>query len=163
MRPTASGVLGKTGRGVQEHFGLPPDAIDVKMGTLSKGLASQGGFVAAQGRDRHVPEVQCPRLCLQHRPAGAEHRRGCQGVGDPPAASPQRVERLRRNAARLLDGLRAVGLKTTQTETPIIPVLCETMEKTLAMTAACRRVRPVRRPGLLSRGADEFAHESAST
>lgn len=40
------GVLEKTGRGVQEHFGLPADAIDIKMGTLSKAIPSGGGFVA---------------------------------------------------------------------------------------------------------------------
>ena len=42
------GVLGKTGRGIQEHFGLQPDDIDVKMGTLSKTLAGCGGFVAGR-------------------------------------------------------------------------------------------------------------------
>src|SRR5688572_7110682 len=30
------GVLGNTGRGIEEHFGLPADAVDIKMGTLSK-------------------------------------------------------------------------------------------------------------------------------
>lgn len=41
------GTLGKTGRGVSEHFGLPSDAIDIKMGTLSKSMGACGGFVAA--------------------------------------------------------------------------------------------------------------------
>jgi glycine C-acetyltransferase len=42
------GVLGKTGRGIQEHFGLGPEDIDIKMGTLSKTLAGCGGFVAGR-------------------------------------------------------------------------------------------------------------------
>ena len=42
------GVLGETGRGVQEHFGMDPADIDIKMGTLSKTLAGCGGFVAAK-------------------------------------------------------------------------------------------------------------------
>ena len=42
------GVLGKTGRGVQEHFDLDAGDIDIKMGTLSKTLAGCGGFVAAK-------------------------------------------------------------------------------------------------------------------
>jgi 8-amino-7-oxononanoate synthase/acyl carrier protein len=39
-------VLGKTGRGVDEHFGLAPEDIDIRMGTLSKGLGSCGGYLA---------------------------------------------------------------------------------------------------------------------
>ncbi len=30
------GMLGQTGHGIEEHFGLPPGAVDIKMGTLSK-------------------------------------------------------------------------------------------------------------------------------
>ena len=39
------GVLGQTGRGIEEHFGMP-DAIDIKMGTLSKTIPSVGGYIA---------------------------------------------------------------------------------------------------------------------
>ena len=42
------GVLGKTGRGIEEHFGLPADTVDIKMGTLSKAIPSVGGYVAAR-------------------------------------------------------------------------------------------------------------------
>jgi 8-amino-7-oxononanoate synthase len=40
------GVLGRTGRGIVEHAGLPADAVDIRMGTLSKALASCGGYIA---------------------------------------------------------------------------------------------------------------------
>lgn len=40
------GVLGRRGRGVFEHFGVDPRRIDIWMGTLSKTLASCGGFIA---------------------------------------------------------------------------------------------------------------------
>jgi 8-amino-7-oxononanoate synthase len=40
------GVLGKTGLGIREHFGLRGDDIDILTGTLSKTLASAGGYVA---------------------------------------------------------------------------------------------------------------------
>ena len=39
-------VIGKTGGGVDEYFGLDPKDIDIKMGTLSKGLGTCGGYVA---------------------------------------------------------------------------------------------------------------------
>lgn len=40
------GVMGKTGRGIAEHFHIAPQEIDIWMGTLSKSLASCGGYIA---------------------------------------------------------------------------------------------------------------------
>jgi 8-amino-7-oxononanoate synthase len=40
------GVMGATGLGIGEHFDLPGDSVDIWMGTLSKTLASCGGFIA---------------------------------------------------------------------------------------------------------------------
>ena len=42
----SAGVLGRTGAGVDEYFGLAPTDIDIKMGTLSKGLGTCGGYLA---------------------------------------------------------------------------------------------------------------------
>ena len=39
-------VIGEKGGGVNEYFGLEPTDIDVKMGTLSKGLGACGGYLA---------------------------------------------------------------------------------------------------------------------
>ena len=44
----SSCVLGETGGGVDEYFGLKPDDIDIKMGTLSKGLGACGGYLAGK-------------------------------------------------------------------------------------------------------------------
>jgi 8-amino-7-oxononanoate synthase len=41
------GVLGATGRGLAEHFGVDPRQIDMTVGTLSKTLAACGGFIAS--------------------------------------------------------------------------------------------------------------------
>ncbi len=41
-------VIGETGGGVDEYFGLQPDDIDIKMGTLSKGLGTCGGYLAGR-------------------------------------------------------------------------------------------------------------------
>lgn len=39
-------VIGETGGGVDEYFHLEPSDIDLKMGTLSKGLGTCGGYLA---------------------------------------------------------------------------------------------------------------------
>ncbi len=41
-------VIGKTGGGVDEYFGLKGDDIDIKYGTLSKGLGTCGGYLAGK-------------------------------------------------------------------------------------------------------------------
>ncbi|MBW1650671.1 MAG: aminotransferase class I/II-fold pyridoxal phosphate-dependent enzyme [Deltaproteobacteria bacterium] len=40
------GVLGKTGRGIGEHFNINPKEVEIWMGTLSKSFASCGGYIA---------------------------------------------------------------------------------------------------------------------
>lgn len=40
------GTMGKTGRGIGEHFGIAPADVDLWMGTLSKSFASCGGYIA---------------------------------------------------------------------------------------------------------------------
>ncbi len=40
------GVLGRNGRGLREHFDVPPEAVDIWMGTMSKTLAGCGGYIA---------------------------------------------------------------------------------------------------------------------
>jgi 8-amino-7-oxononanoate synthase len=42
------GVMGATGRGIAEHFGLGADAADLWMGTLSKTLCGCGGYIAGR-------------------------------------------------------------------------------------------------------------------
>lgn len=44
----ATGVLGKTGSGTSEHFGMK-GLVDLELGTFSKTLSGVGGFVAARG------------------------------------------------------------------------------------------------------------------
>jgi 8-amino-7-oxononanoate synthase len=42
------GVMGKTGLGIREHFGLKGSDVDIWMGTLSKTLAGCGGYIAGE-------------------------------------------------------------------------------------------------------------------
>ena len=51
---------------------------------------------------------------------------------------PERVARLQQLAAYFRERVIELGFQTTATETPIIPLLCGTEDKTLQMTARCR-------------------------
>ena len=46
--PTSACVIGETGGGVDEYFHLEPTDVDIKMGTLSKGLGTCGGYLAGR-------------------------------------------------------------------------------------------------------------------
>lgn len=43
----SSCVIGENGGGVDDYFNLAPGEVDIKMGTLSKGLGTCGGYIAA--------------------------------------------------------------------------------------------------------------------
>ena len=117
------GVLGATGRGTAEHFGIPSGEVDIWMGTLSKTLCSCGGFVAG-----------CKALVelLKFRAPGFVY-----SVGMPPplaAASkkalelllmePDRVQRLQHLSAFFLHQAKERGLNTGYAEGyAIVPVI----------------------------------------
>ncbi|HMP91058.1 MAG TPA: aminotransferase class I/II-fold pyridoxal phosphate-dependent enzyme [Kiritimatiellia bacterium] len=131
------GVLGKTGHGVQEHFGLPHDAIDVKMGTLSKSLSSAGGFVAGNEELitflRHNARGYVFSVAMPPPQAAAAH-----AALDILETEPERVARLWANRERFTSGLKQLGFHTFGSETPIVPIATHTEEQTLDMTKYCR-------------------------
>jgi 8-amino-7-oxononanoate synthase len=118
----ASGVLGKHGRGTDEHFGVLTDDVDIWTGSLAKGIPASGGFVAVSQR---------LSIFLQHASApfifsGA--------MAAPVAAAvlatlkilkqePERVARLQANAIFLREGLQSLGYDTGLSETAVIPVM----------------------------------------
>ncbi len=131
------GVLGRTGRGIQEHFGLNPNDIDIKMGTLSKTLAGSGGFIAAR---REVTTY------LRHHARGyifsgalaADKASVAIAALELIEREPERVEQLRKNVERYHDGLKALGFDTAHSSTPIIPIMTHRDDLTLEMTRLCR-------------------------
>ena len=126
------GVLGVTGRGIEEHFGTP-GVIDIKMGTLSKTIPSVGGYVAGSADLirylRHTARAYIFSAALPPAQAAAA-REAFQVILD----EPWRVEALKRNAAQFLSGLKARGMNTLQSETAIVPVLCGTDDAAFRMT-----------------------------
>ncbi len=127
------GVLGDTGRGIEEHFGMPYDTIDIKMGTLSKTIPSVGGYVAAN-KDlidffRHASRAYIFSAALPPAQAAAANE-AFKVILD----EPWRLEKLHKNSDQFINGLKDRGFDTMLTETAIVPVLCGTDEKAYAMT-----------------------------
>jgi 8-amino-7-oxononanoate synthase len=131
------GVLGATGRGIEEHYGLP-GVIDIKMGTLSKTIPSVGGYIA--GRSdlikylRHQTRAYIFSAALPPAQTAAALE-GFRVLED----EPWRVQAVQKNARHFIDSVRAHGLDTLQTRTAIVPVLCGTDERAFRMTAEAQK------------------------
>ena len=117
----ALGVLGATGAGTGEHFGMA-DRLDIIMGTFSKSLASVGGFIAAQ---REIIEY------IKHRARALIFSASISPANAAAALAalevirdePERRARLWENAIFFREGLRSMGVDTGHSETPIIPII----------------------------------------
>lgn len=126
------GVLGATGRGIEEHFGLE-NVIDIKMGTLSKTIPSVGGYVA--GRQvlidylRHVSRSYIFSAALPPAQAAAANE-AFKVILD----EPERIQRLNHNTRLFIDGLKSAGLDTLASTTAIVPALCGSDERAYEMT-----------------------------
>lgn len=160
------GVLGNTGRGIEEHFGIK-SAIDIKMGTLSKTIPSVGGYIAGNRELieylRHASRAYIFSAALPP-PQAAAAKTAFEVIQD----EPWRVENLRRNTKQFIQGIKARGFDTMLTETAIVPVLCGSDEDAFAMTRAAQRnkifvlpvVSPAVPPGLARlRATVTAAHE----
>lgn len=117
------GVVGKTGKGVVEHFNMSTDDIDIKMGTLGKGIPGCGGYVAASREvidairtngTAYVFSAALPTYVMAGNLKALEISR--QGAEE-------RMERLHKVAADLKGKLNDAGLDTGDSVTCIIPVM----------------------------------------
>jgi glycine C-acetyltransferase len=118
----STGVLGPTGRGTAEHFGMVGD-VDVITSTLGKALGgAAGGFAAGS-------EALCDYLTQRSRPQLFSNALPCTVAGSALAsvrfleAHPERVARLRDNARYFRRQLAELGFNPLAGETPIIPVI----------------------------------------
>lgn len=161
------GVLGKTGRGIEEHFGLE-GTIDVKMGTLSKTIPSVGGYVAGSKELinylRHASRAYIFSAALPPAQAAAA-KASFEVILD----EPWRIEKLNANTKQFIHGLQDRGFDTLNTETAIVPVLCGDDESAYAMTREAHHndtfvlpvVSPAVPPGLARlRATITAAHET---
>jgi glycine C-acetyltransferase len=118
----STGVLGKTGRGTAEHFGVLGE-VDVITSTLGKALGgAAGGFVAGS-------EVLCDYLTQRARPqlfsnalpttVAASAMQAVKHL----EAHPELVDKLRANTQYFRDQIQGLGFKPLAGETPIVPII----------------------------------------
>jgi 8-amino-7-oxononanoate synthase len=117
------GVLGATGRGIVEHAGLGGRPVDILMGTLSKSLASCGGYIAGSAALIEYLKYTSPGFVysvgMTPGNAGA-----ALAALHKLEAEPERVLRLQERAALFLSLCRDAGFDTgASAGTPVIPVI----------------------------------------
>jgi 8-amino-7-oxononanoate synthase len=133
------GCVGATGRGVAEHAGVAPGDVDVWMGTLSKALASCGGYVAGSAalvdllKYRAGGFVYAAAISPANAAAALEALRIL-------AAEPERVGTLQRRAAQFRELCRARGVDTgTSAGTAIVPAIVGGSVRCIQVAEALRR------------------------
>lgn len=114
------GTLGNTGRGAAEHFGLR-EKPDLVMGTLSKSLASVGGFVVGPAVAIDFLQFFARSFVFSAAPAPAVVAAGLAALRVL-RREPERVQQAQSNATYLVKGLRALGFTCSTGLVPIVSV-----------------------------------------
>ena len=125
------GNIGKTGHGIEEYFGMK-GAVDIHMGTLSKGIPSIGGYIAGD-KDlitylKHVSRAfifsaSVPQVNIAVAKASLEV------IED----EPWRMTQLHQRAEQFRTGLKKMGYDTGYSNTALIPIMVRDEEKTLKL------------------------------
>jgi glycine C-acetyltransferase len=130
-----TGVMGETGRGTIEHFGLTGQ-VDIITGTLGKALGgAAGGFVAGSAAliDMLIQRSR-PQLFSNALPATV----ACSSLAalEYLDAHPELVDRLRENVAYFRAELTKRGFKPLDGPSAIVPVIVGDTAKAIAMSDA---------------------------
>jgi 8-amino-7-oxononanoate synthase len=117
----ATGVLGKNGAGTVEYFGLK-GRIDIQMGTLSKALASEGGYIA--GKKNLIEYLKHNSKSFIYSTALAPHiiavsLKSLELIKEHPELRTTLIE----NSEWFQDKLQEIGFKINRVKTPIIPLM----------------------------------------
>ncbi len=141
----ALGVIGQYGRGTDEHFGVSADGVDIWTGSLAKALPSNGGFIAGSEelciflQHAAAPFIFSAALC----PAAVGAVRASLAIL---GSEPERMERVRRNACFLREGLRQLGYNTGMSQTAVIPVVLGDDTVTAFFSAKLRELGVIATP-----------------
>jgi 8-amino-7-oxononanoate synthase len=128
----ATGVLGG-GKGSLEHFSLRPEPWIIQMGTFSKALGSFGAF-AAGSPDAIEWLVNSARSFIYSTALPACVVAASLEAMEIIDKDTMLLERLWRNRERLFSGLKTLGFDTGESETPIIPIIMESVPEVVKLS-----------------------------
>ncbi len=129
----ATGVLGKTGRGLAEHYGCAH--ADVTVGTLSKAVAAEGGFVAGPKQLTEFLKNKSRSFIFTTAMAPAVAAAACNNLRYIDA-HPERVQNLRNNVKFFCEALLREGVNVVQSPSAIVPIVIGDEACALKISAA---------------------------
>jgi 8-amino-7-oxononanoate synthase len=125
------GVLGATGRGLAEHYGVDPKQIDMTVGTLSKTLAACGGFIAGSKHMIDWLRFTLPAFVFSVGLSPALSAAAQEGIRILKAER-ERVVRQQHNSREFLKAARCRGLDVgTAAGAGVVPVLFSNQQECL--------------------------------
>lgn len=127
-----TGVMGQNGRGSLENFGLAPSSC-FQMGTLSKALGSSGGYIVGPKSFAEYLINSCRSFLYTTAPPPAMAA-AAQAAIELIQSDPDRRVRLWKNREYLYDGLKSMGFRLTDSQSPILPVLIKDPKQALDMS-----------------------------
>ncbi len=146
------GVVGEHGGGVGEYFDVDRSAVDLWSGTMSKALASCGGYVAGNRTLIDYLKYTVPGFVYSVgiTPANTAATLGALKVMRD---EPERISRLAANSRLFLRLAQQAGVNTgTSKDSPVIPCIVGDSQRTLALSHALFdrgvSVNPIMYPGV---------------
>lgn len=114
------GVLGATGRGTAEHYGLDKE-VDVVMGTFSKSFAGLGGFIAGEERVISYVKHHARQLIFAASMTPASVAAVSTAL-DLIRSEPEHLGNLRKVIGQVRGEFRRIGYPVDEEPTPIVYV-----------------------------------------
>ncbi|MCH8822957.1 MAG: aminotransferase class I/II-fold pyridoxal phosphate-dependent enzyme [Planctomycetes bacterium] len=129
-----TGVMGETGRGTHEHYGMAGKDIDFYTGTLGKALGGgAGGYLAGSKRGMEMI-VQRARPTLFTNALPVTVACSANKAIEILMNEPQRVQKLRDNVAYARKGISEAGFEVLESPTAICPIIVHDTAKAIAMS-----------------------------
>jgi len=129
-----TGVMGKTGRGTHEHYGMPGTAVDLFTGTLGKALGGAAGGYIAGPRLATETIVQRARPTLFSNALPVTVACSADKAIEVLMREPQRVQKLRDNVAYARTKIGEAGFDVLRSPTAICPIIVHETAKAIAMS-----------------------------
>ncbi|MBQ3721960.1 MAG: 8-amino-7-oxononanoate synthase [Fibrobacter sp.] len=128
----ATGVVGKTGRGLAEHYGCAH--ADVTVGTLSKAVAAEGGFVAGRQQLIDFLRNKARSFIFTTAMAPAVAAAACNNLRYI-GSHPERVKQLQDNVKFFCEALKREGLGEQLSPSAIVPIVVGDEARALQVSA----------------------------